>query len=84
LQLGVENKVENTLITEGLKQRCSFMFKACLTYCMKSLQIEEDASLVDLEPDIEDAYCTIMYNDEIHTFEQVREFFKIAYHLLTY
>jgi ATP-dependent Clp protease adaptor protein ClpS len=76
-QLGLDNKVENTLITDSMKQRCNFMFKAILSYCMNSLKIEEDTSMSDTDPDSEDIYCTIMYNDEIHTFEQVRLIHKI-------
>lgn len=42
-----------------------------MQYCVKSLEIESDASMQCLDGDIEDVYCTVLYNDEVHTFDQV-------------
>lgn len=47
------------------------VFKGILQYCMKTLQIQSESSLVECGVDDEDIYCTILYNDETHTFEQV-------------
>lgn len=59
-----------------MRERCKISFDAVLQYCIKSLHIESDASMRCLEGDLEeDIYCTIMYNDETHTFEQVFVYF---------
>lgn len=45
-----------------------------LSYCVRSLEIESDASLVCLEnngDESDNIFCAILYNDETHTFEQV-------------
>jgi E3 ubiquitin-protein ligase UBR2 len=47
------------------------MFRAVLQYCVKTLQTETDATVTDDIDHQEDIYCTIMYNDETHTFDQV-------------
>ena len=48
------------------------IFKGVLQYCMKSLQIQSDISMADLgETYDENVFCTILYNDETHTFDQV-------------
>lgn len=54
-----------------MTNRCGIVFKAALQYCIASLEIESDASIRALDGDIEDFYCTVLYNDETHTFEQV-------------
>lgn len=50
---------------------CYIVFQAILEYCTVSLEIESNASLQCLDGDSDDIYCTILYNDETHTFEQV-------------
>lgn len=39
---------------------------------MRVLQVHGDGSLVGLDDD-ENTHCTILYNDETHTFEQASE-----------
>lgn len=62
--------LESTVITERMRQRCSIVFDAVMRYCMQSLRIESQASLSGQDGD-SDIYCTVLYNDETHTFEQV-------------
>lgn len=51
-------------------KRCNLVFEAILQYCIKWLEIESNAGLMALDG-AEDVYCTILYNDESHTYEQV-------------
>lgn len=63
---------DGSVITPQMTNRCGIVFKAALQYCIASLEIESDASIRALDGDIEeDFYCTVLYNDETHTFEQV-------------
>lgn len=62
---------EASVITERMRERCTMATEAIILYCMRSLQLESDASLRPLAHIDEDFYCTVMYNDETHTFEQV-------------
>lgn len=56
-----------------MKKLCNIIFRAVLEYCYRSLQIESDSSMKDIQNCFEeDIYCTILYNDETHTFEQVK------------
>lgn len=59
------------VISDKTKLCCEIVFKGILQYCMKTLQIQSESSLVECGVDDEDIYCTILYNDETHTFEQV-------------
>uniref|UniRef100_A0A2M4A3M0 E3 ubiquitin-protein ligase n=2 Tax=Anopheles triannulatus TaxID=58253 RepID=A0A2M4A3M0_9DIPT len=59
---------EATPLPEPIQQRCKLVFRAILDYCMRVLQVH--GSLVGLV-DEENSHCTILYNDETHTFEQV-------------
>lgn len=68
--LGLENKDESSIINDTMKKRCNLVFEAVLQYCMKCLEVESNASLLGLDG-AEDIYCTILYNDESHTYEQV-------------
>lgn len=55
-----------------MRERCSIVFEAILSYCVRSLKLDANGSLKNLEEDIEeDVYCTVLYNDETHTFDQV-------------
>lgn len=65
---------DSVTINERMRERCSIVFEAVLQYCIRSLGIESDASLKALDgsgKEDDDVYCTVMYNDETHTFEQV-------------
>lgn len=53
-----------------MKKRCNLVFEAILKYCIKWLEIESNAGLMALDG-ADDVYCTILYNDESHTYEQV-------------
>lgn len=61
------------MITERMRDRCRIVYDAVLTYCMRSLKIESNASLKAQDGDVteDDTFCTVLYNDETHTFEQV-------------
>lgn len=55
-----------------MRDRSFIIFDAIMSYCVRSLKIEMNASLNGLDGDLEeDIYCTVLYNDETHTFEQV-------------
>lgn len=59
-----------------MRERCLIVFDAIMNYCVRSLEIESDASMRCLEGlNEEDFYCTVLYNDETHTFEQVNRTF---------
>lgn len=62
---------EASVITERMRERCIIATDAIIQYCIRSLQLESDASLRPLVHMDEDFYCTVLYNDETHTFEQV-------------
>lgn len=64
--------LDSTIVTDKNDKCSEIVFKAILNYCVKNLQIQSDSSLAELgESEDEDVYCTILYNDETHTFEQV-------------
>uniref|UniRef100_T1GET4 E3 ubiquitin-protein ligase n=1 Tax=Megaselia scalaris TaxID=36166 RepID=T1GET4_MEGSC len=77
LSKGKNSSSESKIITSRMKERCEIAFRAILTYSVKFLEIEADASLECLDNDNqsdesdEGQYCTVLYNDEGHTFEQV-------------
>lgn len=57
-----------------MKEVCNVVFQGILAFCVQTLQIESDTSYPDLESETdpaEDLYCTLLYNDETHTFDQV-------------
>ncbi|XP_037934845.1 E3 ubiquitin-protein ligase UBR1 isoform X2 [Teleopsis dalmanni] len=70
---GKENPKKTTLITDAIMERCEIAFSAILSYCITFLEIEPNASLkcLDSDGDPDDNYCTLLYNDESHTFDQV-------------
>ena len=62
------------LITDDIKDVCRIVFHAILVYCVNMLQIDSDTSFPDIDGDkgqTEDLFCTLLYNDETHTFDQV-------------
>lgn len=66
---GADHGIESDIITDRMQERCNIVFDAILQYCISSLKIESEASM---QGDIdEDIFCTVLYNDETHTFEQV-------------
>ena len=72
----VEKPEVDSLITDDMKDICEVVFRAVLTYCVTMLQVDSDANLPDIDSEtnsVEDVYCTLLYNDETHTFDQVRE-----------
>ncbi|XP_013101080.2 E3 ubiquitin-protein ligase UBR1 isoform X1 [Stomoxys calcitrans] len=70
---GKENSSSSTIITDAIKERCEIAFVAILTFCVNYLEIETNASLKCLDGDGigKDYFCTVLYNDESHTFDQV-------------
>ncbi|XP_058984354.1 E3 ubiquitin-protein ligase UBR1 isoform X3 [Musca domestica] len=70
---GKENSSSSTIITDAIKERCEIAFVAILTFCVNYLEIESKASLECLDGDGtgKDYFCTVLYNDESHTFDQV-------------
>lgn len=68
-----ENDMKNDIITEDVQQRCIIAFKAILFFSINYLEIETKASLECLDGDgaDDDNFCTMLYNDESHTFDQV-------------
>lgn len=73
--LGSPDSQTSSVINERMRERCTLVFDAVLQYCTQSLRIETDAALKATtgtgRSDEEQIYCTVMYNDETHTFEQV-------------
>ncbi|XP_052865271.1 E3 ubiquitin-protein ligase UBR1 [Anopheles cruzii] len=65
-----ESQQQTAPLPESVQGRCRFVFRAILNYCMRVLQMHSDGNLVELD-DEENSHCTILYNDETHTFEQV-------------
>lgn len=62
------------IISDEMKDICTVVFQGILAYCVNMLQIDSDTSYPDLESDtdpVEDLFCTLLYNDETHTFDQV-------------
>ncbi|XP_062536364.1 E3 ubiquitin-protein ligase UBR1 [Armigeres subalbatus] len=62
---------DHSIITDKIRTCSEIVFKGILQYCMKTLQIQSESSLAEYDVDDEDIYCTILYNDETHTFDQV-------------
>ncbi|KAJ8942266.1 hypothetical protein NQ318_008010 [Aromia moschata] len=70
---GVTEEEQKKSLPEDLIERTRIVFEAVLWYAYRLLSTEQisdirlgGSSLYDI-----DTYCTILYNDEIHTFEQV-------------
>lgn len=63
-----------------MKEICEIVFRGILQYCVKTLQVELDASVNEMGSDgeQEDVYCTLLYNDETHTFDQVSFFVVLS------
>uniref|UniRef100_A0A1L8DT83 E3 ubiquitin-protein ligase n=1 Tax=Nyssomyia neivai TaxID=330878 RepID=A0A1L8DT83_9DIPT len=61
---------DNPVITERIKNACGMIFHAVLSYCATSLEIDCNGNMLVVDED-EDFYCTVLYNDETHTYEQV-------------
>jgi E3 ubiquitin-protein ligase UBR2 len=71
----VEKPELEGLITDEMKEICNVVFRAILAYCVSMLQVDSDANFPDIDSEtnsVEDIYCTLLYNDETHTFDQVR------------
>ncbi|XP_055915435.1 E3 ubiquitin-protein ligase UBR1 isoform X1 [Eupeodes corollae] len=64
---------ESPIITDAIKGRCDIAFRAIIQFCMNIFEIESIASLECLDDGNEDdrIFCTVLYNDESHTFGQV-------------
>ncbi|CAH1958819.1 unnamed protein product [Acanthoscelides obtectus] len=72
---GVQEQEQNKGLPEELQEKTRIVFDAVLWYAYRLLSTEQIADIrlggtSDNFFDI-DTYCTILYNDEIHTFEQV-------------
>lgn len=70
----VEKPEIDSLVTDETKEICGIVFRAILAYCVAQLQIDSDTNIPDIDSDtnnLEDVYCTLLYNDETHTFDQV-------------
>ncbi|BFG01682.1 E3 ubiquitin-protein ligase UBR1 [Drosophila madeirensis] len=72
-----KNPLESKIITEAVLERSEICFSAILSFCVNYLEIEPNASLQCLDGEdmglgLDGAnYCTVLYNDESHTFDQV-------------
>lgn len=67
-----ERVLQSVFITNVMRERCKIVFEAILNYCVKTLKIDQDGTVKNLDEELkEDVYCTVLYNDETHTFEQV-------------
>ena len=69
---GVESKDTPTnKLPEDVAERATITFGAVLSYCFDLLSMEHSPSLVVALLSSNDTYCTILFNDETHTFDQV-------------
>ncbi|KAG5890458.1 hypothetical protein JTB14_031270 [Gonioctena quinquepunctata] len=73
--VGVEEQQQSRGLPEDIKERTRIVFEAVVWYAYRLLSTEQVADIrlggsSDNFFDI-DTYCTILYNDEVHTFEQV-------------
>ncbi|CAH1114121.1 unnamed protein product [Psylliodes chrysocephalus] len=72
---GISEEEQNKSLPEDMKERARIVFKAVLWYSYRLLNSEQISDIrlgVTSENFFDiDTYCTILYNDEIHTFEQV-------------
>lgn len=74
-QPGIDQVEQESTIPEDLKKRTRIVFEAVLWYAYRLLSTEQmnDTILGQISNNFFhiDTYCTILYNDEIHTFDQV-------------
>ncbi|XP_017004407.2 E3 ubiquitin-protein ligase UBR1 isoform X2 [Drosophila takahashii] len=72
-----KNPLESKILTDAVLERAEICFGAILAFCVNYLEIEPNASLQCLDGNVEGGqvdgaqYCTVLYNDESHTFDQV-------------
>ncbi|XP_030564536.1 E3 ubiquitin-protein ligase UBR1 isoform X1 [Drosophila novamexicana] len=67
-----KNPLESKIITSAVLERAEICFSAILAFCVNYLEIEPNASLQCLDGELDGAnFCTVLYNDESHTFDQV-------------
>ncbi|XP_047516018.1 E3 ubiquitin-protein ligase UBR1 isoform X1 [Pieris napi] len=84
LHAGTDDKEDiQTSISPDIVERMKIVASVCLSYCFRLLTLDHapglpnDLRLKDAERDLlqildqPDCYCTVLYNDETHTFEQV-------------
>lgn len=70
----IERPEVDSLITDEMKEICQVVFRAVLSYSINTLQIDSDSTFPDMDSKtdtLEDDFCTLLYNDETHTFDQV-------------
>lgn len=80
----VEKPEVDALVTDEMKEVCHVVFRAVLAYCISMLQIDSDANFPEMDSEtnsVEDVYCTLLYNDETHTFDQVCGLFSFTFPL---
>ncbi|XP_023176717.1 E3 ubiquitin-protein ligase UBR1 isoform X3 [Drosophila hydei] len=67
-----KNPLESKIITSAVLERVEICFSAILAFCVNYLEIEPNASLQCLDGELDGTnFCTVLYNDESHTFDQV-------------
>ncbi|XP_001354328.3 E3 ubiquitin-protein ligase UBR1 [Drosophila pseudoobscura] len=70
-----KNPLESKIIGGAVLERSEICFSAILAFCVNYLEIEPNASLKCLDGEgleLDGAhFCTVLYNDESHTFDQV-------------
>ena len=68
-----EQDKSGSALPEDISERTRIVFSAVLWYAYTLLSLENCADLgpKDTEDELFDVYCTVLYNDECHTFEQV-------------
>lgn len=77
VQANRKNPLESKILTDAVLERVEICFGAILAFCVSYLEIEPNASLQCLDGNVEGGqvdgaqYCTVLYNDESHTFDQV-------------
>lgn len=66
--------------SEELIQRASFVIQILLNYCNQIINSDQQEVLPEeLRPEtMDDSYCTMLFNDEVHTYDQVIEALRRA------
>uniref|UniRef100_A0AAG5DQH5 E3 ubiquitin-protein ligase n=1 Tax=Anopheles atroparvus TaxID=41427 RepID=A0AAG5DQH5_ANOAO len=64
------SKEQSSQLPDDVQGRCEIVIQAILSYCMRVLKMDSDGSYSELD-DMVNTHCTVLYNDETHTFEQV-------------
>lgn len=78
--MGVLQKGDSKIVTERMEKLCAIVFRSILKFCMQSFLLRGDnLSPADYNGD---TFCTLLYNDEVHTFEQVSRFVFEKFHFL--